>query len=242
MEEGMTNICGKFTAVLIAGFCMVLVGCNLDSLVKSDTQSEKILAPTSADVSPNMDFNKIRSIAVFPLFPGSGVIGEGLQSYEDPKYAEAVVQALSAELNVKQSQWKIHSPTDVLNTINKKSLGRGYKNLQADYNTSSGQLASFTAQTQKFLKSLASAMKVDGFIFGNYKVASGTIRAKNSWGLVTKQTLIMSKVNIALYYAKEKSIWWRATSEIQGTSSKAVSSNIAKSLASHVGKGTLRQL
>ncbi|PCJ83652.1 MAG: hypothetical protein COA54_15165 [Thiotrichaceae bacterium] len=238
----MTNIFGKSTAVITATLCIVLAGCNLDSLVKSDNRSEKILPPTSADVSPNMDFNKISSVAVFPLFPGSGVIGPGLQNYEDPKYAESVVQALSAELNAKQSQWKIRSPRDVLDTINKKSLGRGYKNLQADYNTSSGQLASFTAETQRFLKSLASEMKVDAFIFGNYQVASGTVTAKNAWGLVTKQNLTRSKVNVALYYAKSKSIWWRATSDIQGTGSDAVASNIAKSLASHVGKGTLRQL
>lgn len=239
----MKNTFGKYTAVITATLCLILSGCNLDSLIiKKDSQPEKILAPTSADVSPNMDFNKIGSIAVFPLFPGSGVIGEGLQSYEDPKFAESVVQALSAELTAKQSQWKIRTPEDVLRTISKKSLGRGYKNLQADYNTSSGQLASFTAETQRFLKSLASAMKVDGFIFGNYQVASGSMRVKNAWGVVTQQTITRSKVNVALYYAKGKSIWWRATSDIRGTSSGAVANNIAKSLASHVGKGTLRQL
>jgi len=238
----MRNVFGKYIVVIPAVICMVLAGCNLDELMKTDAKSEKILPPTSADVSPNMDFNKIRSVAVFPLFPGSGVIGKGLQSYEDPKYAESVVQALSAELSAKQSQWKIRSPGDVLSTINKKSLGRGYKNLQADYNTSSGQLATFTAETQRFLTSLASAMKVDAFIFGNYKVASGTAMVKNSWGLVEKQTITASRVNVALFYVKGKTIWWRASSDMQGTSSDAVASNTAKSLASHVGKGTLRQL
>ncbi|HEB87639.1 MAG TPA: hypothetical protein ENI68_11585 [Gammaproteobacteria bacterium] len=239
----MTNRYGKYIAVITVALSMVLTGCNmnLNDLIKPDNQSEKILAPTSADVSPNMDFNKVRSVALFPLFPGSGVIGEGLQSYEDPKFAGSVVQALSAELTTKQSQWKIRSPGDVLNAINKKSLGRGYKNLQADYNTSSGQLTAFTAQTQRFLKSLASAMKVDAFIFGNYQVASGSARVKTLLG-VMKQNVTRSKVNVALYYVKNKAIWWRATSDIQGTSSGAVASNIAKSLASHVGKGTLRQL
>ncbi len=233
----------KYSIVFISALCMILAGCNLnDLLVKPGKQPERILAPTSADVSPNMDFNKIRSVAVFPLFPGSGVIGNGLQSYEDPSFAESVVQALSAELTAKQSQWKIRPPGDVLNTINKKSLGRGYKNLQADYNTSSGQLATFTSQTQRFLKSLASAMKVDAFIFGNYKVASRSMMVKNAFGLVTQQNITLTNVNIALYYVKGKSIWWRATSDLQGKSSAAVASNVAKSLASHVGKGTLRQL
>lgn len=237
----MIKISRKYTAVITAAFFIVLTGCNLDSFMKKDTQSEKILAPTSADVSPNMDFNKITSVAVFPLFPGSGVIGPGLQSYEDPKFAESVVQALSAELNAKQSQWKIRSPGDVLKTINKKSLGRGYKNLQADYNTSNGQLATFTAETQRFLKSLASAMKVDAFIFGNYQVGTGSVMVKTIFG-VQKQNVTRSRVNIALYYTKDKALWWRATSDIQATSSAAVANNIAKSLASHVGKGTLRQL
>ncbi|HHJ34658.1 MAG TPA: hypothetical protein ENJ87_02730, partial [Gammaproteobacteria bacterium] len=214
----MIKIRREYTAVITAALFMVLTGCNLDSLMKADKQSEKILAPTSADVSPNMDFNKIGSVAVFPLFPGSGVIGPGLQSYEDPKYAESVVQALSAELTAKQSQWKIRSPGDVLNMINKKSLGRGYKNLQADYNTSSGQLATFTAETQRFLKSLASAMKVDAFIFGNYQVATGSALVKTILG-PQKQNVTRSRVNVALFYAKEKAIWWRATSDIQGASS-----------------------
>ena len=240
----MINRYGRYSVAVIAILSMALTGCKLDDLVKPTVteRHEKILKPTSADVSPNMDFNKIRSIAVFPLFPGSGNIGEGLQGYEDPKFAELVVQAVSSELAARQSQWKVLSPRDVLTTINKKSLGRGYKNLQADYNTSSGKLGSFTAQTQRFLESLASAMKVDGFVFGNYQVASGSFIAKNQWGISMKQNIVWAKVNVALYYAKSKSLWWRATSSIKGPSSDAVASNIAKSLASHVGKGTLRQL
>lgn len=238
----MMKIRRKYIAVITVALCLVLTGCNLDEFIKTDKQPEKILPPTSADVSPNMDFNKIRSVAVFPLFPGSGVIGNGMQSYEDPNFAQSVVQALSAELTAKQSQWKIRSPGDVLDTINRKSLGRGYKNLQADYNTSSGQLATFTSQTQRFLRSLASAMKVDAFIFGNYKVASGPVRVTNAFGLVTQENITLTRVNIALYYVKGKTIWWRATSDMRGYSSAAVANNVAKSLASHVGKGTLRQL
>ena len=218
-----------------------LAGCKtLEELTKTSSQPEKILKPSSADVSPNMDFNKIKSIAVFPLFPGAGVIG-GMQGYDNPKYAEDVAQALTSELAVKQSQWNIRTPKEVLDAINRSSLGRGYKNLQADYNTSSGQLTAFTAETQKFLATLAKKMDVDGFIFGNYVVVSQPTVVKTILGPVTRNAVV-SRVNVALFYAKDKAVWWRATSEIKGLDNDAVVKNIAKSLASYVGKGTLRQL
>jgi hypothetical protein len=213
----------------------------LDKFVKKSDQSEKILPPSSADVSPNMDFNKIGSVAVFPLFPGGGPIAPGLQSFEDPAYAEQVVQAFSGELTAKQSQWEIRGPGDVLDSINKAQLGRGYKNLQADYNTTSGQLAAFTQETRRFLSSLASAMKVDAFLFGSYDMASGIQLVRTPLGPVNRE-VTQSSVNVALFYTKDQVIWWRATSEMAATDRAKLVNNIAKSLASYVGKGTLRQL
>ncbi len=230
-----------FYSFLVSLALISLAGCKaLEGLTKSSDQSEKILKPSSADVSPNMDFNKIRSIAVFPLFPGAGVIG-GMQGYDDPKYAQDVAQALTAELSTKQSQWKIRTPKEVLDTINKYALGRGYKNLQADYNTSSGQLTAFTRQTQKFLATLAKKMKVDGFIFGNYVVVSQPTIVQTIFG-PQKRHVVVSEVNVALFYARDKAVWWRATSRIKGPDTTTVVNNIAKSLAAYVGKGTLRQL
>jgi len=240
----MLNKFAAHTGIVSVVLCLGLFGCDpamLNSFLKKSDQSEKILRPSSAEVSPNMDFNKIRSVAVFPLFPGGGTLGPGLQSYEDPAFAESVVQAFSAELTAKQSQWQIRSPGDVLAAINKARLGRGYKNLQADYNTTNGQLAAFTKETKRFLSDLATAMKVDAFVFGSYDVASGTKLVRTPLGSMSRE-VTQTSVSVVLFYTKGQVIWWRATSKIASGDRTKLVANISKSLASYVGKGTLRQL
>jgi len=232
--------------VLSVSLCIGLYGCDpamLDSLLKKPDTTEKILAPSSADVSPDMDFTKIASVAVFPLFPSGGVGNASLQYLEDPAYADSVCEIFTSELTQKQSQWKIYGQRDTLAAINKHSLGRGYKNFQADYNTASGQINAFvpTKATKDFLKQLAAAMKVDAFIFGSYNLASGTAMVRTVLGPVNR-VISRSSVNVALFQTKRQNIWWRATSTVTESSKEKLSSAISKSLASYVGKGTLRRL
>ncbi len=107
--------------VLSAFLCVGLYGCDpamLDSLLKKTDTSEKILAPSSADVSPDMDFTKIGSVAVFPLFPSGGVGNAQLQYFEDPAFADQICETFTSELTQKQSQWKIYGQRDTLAAIN----------------------------------------------------------------------------------------------------------------------------
>ncbi len=84
-------------------------------------------------------------------------------------------------------------------------------------------------------------MKVDAFVFGSYNLASGTTVVRTPLGLMNRQ-VSQSSVNVALFEAKKQVIWWRATSKMTAANKEKLSSGISKSLASYVGKGTLRRL
>jgi hypothetical protein len=223
-------------------------------MVQQSDESERIVTPSSAAVSPNMDFNKIISVAVFPLFPGGGQqmqmyspgIGmmEEMRSVEDPEFAEQVVQTFSSELIAKQSQWKIRSHKDTIDAIFKHDLGRGYKNFQADYNTAHGQMSAFviTGESKKFLRKLSAVMNVDAFIFGSYGLVYGTKMVQVPLLGLQKRQAVQCNVNVALFHCKDEAIWWRATDNKNSTDKTKLISSIAKSLASYVGKGTLQQL
>lgn len=234
--------------------CMVvalLFACTLPMVQQSD-ESERIVTPSSAAVSPKMDFNKIISVAVFPLFPGGGQqiqmyapgMMKGMRTVEDPEFAEQVVQAFSSELITKQSQWKIKSHKDTVDAIFKNDLGRGYKNFQADYNTAYGQMSAFTitGETKKFLRRLSTVMNVDAFIFGSYGLTYGTKLVQVPLLGLQQRQVVQCNVNVALYYCKNEEIWWKATDNKNSMDKTKLISSIAKSLASYVGKGTLQQL
>lgn len=231
-----------------------LFACAMPMLQKSD-EGEMILTPSRASVSPSMDFDKIRAAAVFPLFPGTGMASwsgvstpyftpSGGESIEDPAFAEQVCQALSSELMVKQSQWKIYSYNEVVEKIFKKDLGRGYKNFQADFNTASGQMQAFilTQESKRFLKELAAEMKVDAFIFGSYNLSYGTTIVQVPLLGARAQKTYQCSVNIVLYQTNKEQIWWQATDNKRSNDKNKLISSISKSLASYVGKGTLQRL
>ena len=242
----------KSTQLALCLLVIVLFACALPMLQKSD-DSEMILTPSSSAVSPSMDFNKISAVAVFPLFPGiGGATWSGTQmpystsseSIEDPAFAEQVCQSFCSELTVKQSQWKIYSYQEVVETIFKKDLGRGYKNFQADFNTASGQMQAFllTQESKKFLKQLASEMKVDAFIFGSYNLNYGSTIVQNPFFGAQLQKTFQCSVNVVLYQTNKEQIWWRASDNKKSNDKNRLISSISKSLASYVGKGTLQRL
>jgi len=228
--------------------CALLLSSCLDLMgtLKSD-ESEEIQTPSSADVSPKMDFNKIHAVAVFPLFPGGGptVMGHRAAQYiQDPAYGEEVAQGLSSELAAKQSQWKVHSYRDVTDAIARHDLARGYKNFQADFNTAHGQIQAFllTAESKQFLVKLANVMKVDAFIFGSYDLSYQMQPVQTYLGTLANKKVYHSGVSSVLYYARNQEIWWKASHRLTGSDRAKIVSVASKSLASYVGKGTLRQL
>lgn len=209
------------------------VGCT-EFLVKKD-QSQQVYQPSSAAVSPKMDFEKITSVAIFPFFPSGNI--------EDPDAAERLGTNFESELITRQSQWKIYTHRDVLTAIAKHNLGRGYKNFQADVNTARGQSGSFilTEETKSFLKKLASAMKVNAIIYGNYNVNSNRQMVQSLFGPV-QQLITNTEVSVALYFVPTDEIWWKATDKQVGNDRESLISSASKSLSTFVGKGTLQQL
>jgi hypothetical protein len=227
----------------------VLSACASLPWLQQSEEREMILTPTSAAVSPKMDFNKITAVAVFPLFPGGqmqmGSMGWQMgRSVDDPKFAEQIWQAFCSELTAKQSQWKIYSYKEVVETIFKNNLGRGYKNLQADFNTLLGQqMRTFmlTKESKYFLRKLSSVMKVDAFIFGSYNLAYGTKYVSGLLG-PQKRQILQCLVNVALFQTNSEEIWWKASDQKTSNDKNKLVSSISKSLASYVGKGTLQRL
>lgn len=230
------QIISVFSFMAIA---FLLMGC-LDQLMVRKDQNETILKPSSMSVSPKMDFEKISTVAIMPFFPGGGTDSS---SIEDPQFAEQLGSSFVSELSTKQSQWKIIPQKDVLNSIIKNNLGRGYKNFQADYNTASGQMNSFvlTEETKNFLTNLASVLKVDAIIYGSYSLKNEVKMTQSIMGPMQVR-VNNCNVSVALYYIKGHEMWWKATSNLYNTNKDNLVNEISKSLSSYVGKGTLVQL
>jgi hypothetical protein len=194
------------------------------------------ITPPDASRSPNMDFTKIASVGIFPLFPSG-------QSVENEQFAESLISTLTGEIQQRQSQWKILSYKDILTAINTGNLGTGYKNLQADYNTfggPGGQLI-LSPATREFLKDLRTKSGADAFLIGSYTLGAHQEVQQN---IVFGPVLVksdMCTVRVSLFYAKDEQNWWMASINRYGKAD-AIVNEIAQSLASYMGKGTLRQL
>ncbi|RMF87463.1 MAG: hypothetical protein D6739_01625, partial [Nitrospirae bacterium] len=72
-------------------------------------------------------------------------------------------------------------------------------------------------------------------------LASGTVVVNTPFGPMNRH-IAKGSVDVALFQNQSQSVWWRATSEMAGSSKDEIGSGISKSLASYVGKGTLRRL
>lgn len=93
--------------------CAVLLTACLDMMTRQ-SRSEEIIKPDNVYVSPNFDFNKVSGLGIFPIFPSE---------IENPNFADAFSRAFTAELQTRQSQWKIIPPSELVAEINRRDLG-----------------------------------------------------------------------------------------------------------------------
>lgn len=210
---------------------LTMAGCG--SMFGSSS-TERITAP-SASTSPKMDFEKIRTIAVFPLFPAGQV--------DEQQFAESLVAELTAEVAKRQSQWTIQSYRETLGFINAGDLGSGYKNLQADYNTFGGPGGQMVVSpaTREFLGRLSEVSGADAFIIGSYNLGTSQTYDSNPFTGTLIRYVDSCEVRLSVYYVREDENWWTASVTRAGDRGKIIAS-IAQSLGAYMGKGTLRQL
>jgi hypothetical protein len=184
-----------------------------------------------------MDFTKIRSIGLFPLFPGG-------DSVEDQEVAEALINAINGEVQTRQAQWRTLSYRDLLSTIQQSNLGTGYKNLQADYNTFAGPAGQvvLSPQTKTFLKELARVTGADAFLIGSYSLSNEVRQVHPIWSSRPIHVRVEAiTVRLSLYFAREEQWWWTASMKQAGKRADILGT-LSQTMGAHVGKGTLRQL
>lgn len=221
---------GLVGATLLASVIWI-VGCG--SLFGS-SGGTRITAP-NASTSPKMDFGKIRTIAVFPLFPAGQV--------DEQQFAESLVAELTAEVAKRQSQWTIQSYRETLGFISAGDLGSGYKNLQADYNTFGGPGGQMVVSpaTREFLRRLSEVSGADAFIIGSYNLGTSQTYDTNPFTGTRVSYVEACEVRLSVYYVREDENWWTASVTRGGDRNKIIE-GIAQSLGAYMGKGTLRQL
>lgn len=199
------------------------------------------IRPPAAYVSPNMDFTKIGKVGVFPLFPTSNPASV-YPSVTDDQFSETLASALTSELQTRQSQWNILGYKDVIGIVNRASLGSGYKNLQADLNTSyAGPMGVLvlSAATRKFMADMQKTAGVDAFLLGTYGLTREP-RVVGKYVALTREVDV-AQVRLVLLSARDGEAWWTATVGRYGER-EGVVREIAQSLAANLGKGTLRQM
>ncbi|MCC6930172.1 MAG: hypothetical protein IT359_14400 [Gemmatimonadaceae bacterium] len=202
--------------------------------------NQQIRAP-QAFVSPNMDFTKITKVGVFPIFPASNPASP-YASISDEDFSEALASALSSELQTRQAQWGIVDYKSLLNIVSRANLGTGYKNLQADMNTSYAMMQGglvLSPATKRFMSDIQKAAGVDAFLIGTYGLTREP-RSVGSLVAVTREVDVAS-VRLVLIAARESEAWWTASVGRYGNR-EGVVREIAQSLAANLGKGTLRQM
>lgn len=116
-------------AILVGVLALTLAlnGCVelLDVAQPHQTGAEQ---PDEAFVSPDMKFEEITSVGIFPFLP----LGD-----ENDQLADLLNSSFGGEVQNRQgSAWRIRSHRQVLDYISQGGLGQGYKQLQADHNTS----------------------------------------------------------------------------------------------------------
>lgn len=204
------------------------------AVVVSACASRGVRAP-QAFTDPDMNFDKIRVVAVLPVFP---------ENVEDQIFSGALGMQLESALVTRQSQWKLIGAREVLQIINKNDLGRGYKNLQADMNVPAsgmGQIA-YSPGTNEFVRNLKRATGADAFIVGTYNFSQPV------FGGVVGQILSSvlppgTCVKVSLLYANGTSAenWWSAIIKRKRINDQVLQ-EMAASVAANIGKGTLLQL
>lgn len=221
-----------FRGIAILASFAIVTGCA--EVLTTGSAPPPVGPPNAASQSPNMDFAKIGSLGVFPLF----VAPRGV---EDEQFSEQMIGALTNEVQTRQSQWKIFGYREVLGFINQGNLGQGYKNLQADYNTfSPGGMFVFSPPTREFLRQMQSTANVDAFLFGSYTIQQKEVVEQTILGPARK-AVWECHLTLSLWHAKDQQTWWTAEHGLAGSRDQVVA-QMARTMAAYVGKGTLRQL
>jgi hypothetical protein len=185
-----------------------------------------------------MDFSQIHGVAILPLFP---------EGTEDQVFSGAFGSKLESALTTRQSQWRFVSARETLQVINTRDLGRGYKNLQADFNASGTEMGQivFAPATNVFIRELGRATKTNAFLVGTYSLdqplLGGTLGSLFS--SIGNGTGSGTRVKISLLYANGSSLesWWTAVVKRSKINDQTLQ-EMAESIAANIGKGTLRQL
>jgi hypothetical protein len=219
------------TAIVTAAF----LGVGATSCVTtSDRASQTVVPPDQALQSPNMDFTHIKAVGIFPFFP---------TGTEDEAFGDSLSTAFVAEVQTRQgSAWKIYSQRDIFQSISEANLGQGYKQLQADHNSSGIGRLVLTPGTREFLRALQAKCGADAFLIGSYRLGSQSVSHKNPYtGQVEIRQVPTYSVQVALYSVQGDQYWWNARIARSGDKDSVIKT-IAASLAANVGTGTLRNL
>lgn len=195
----------------------------------------RINAPR-AYLDPAMDFSKIHTVAVVPMFP---------ESTEDQVFSGALGLQLESALVTRQSQWKIIGSKEMLQVINSQNLGTGYKNLQADMNvpgSAMGQVA-YSPATNEFIKALKRSTGADAVLVGTYGFSQSVGGGGGLLGNLVNSALGGTKVKVSLLYMNGPSAenWWTALVTRRRINDQVIQ-EMAESIAANIGKGTLLQL
>ncbi len=233
LQELLGSSGGRWIAgCLLLNVCVL--GLGMDGCVTTPPDPPTIPEPDEAFQSPNMNFSEIATVGIFPFFPTGN---------ENEQLGDTLSTTFVGEVQTRQGNaWKIHSHRDMFQFINEANLGKGYKQLQADHNSSgTGQLV-LTPATKEFLRALQAKCGADAFLIGSYTMGSQPHKQMN---YVTGQYEIVQipaySVRVALYSVKGDQYWWSAKITRAGRMEWAVKV-AAESLAANIGKGTLRNL
>lgn len=217
---------------------LAMAGCTYTGGMQP--RGEPILPPQQASVSPNYAPEKITKVAVFPLF-ATGTA--------DDLLADRLVIAINSEVASRHSQWEIVSYRDLTRLITEHGLMTGFRNLEADHNTYSGPygIMLLSPATQGFLKQLHQISGIDAILVGSYSFSTQTepVPIRTLRGeTIRYDHYDVNSVTLSLVYTPTPSSWWVATASRKGPPGQgdAVARAIAQTLASHIGRGTRRQL
>ncbi len=214
---------------LVVGIC----GC-VELLVTGQPARTGAEQPDEAFVSPDLKFEEISSVAIFPFLPVRD---------ENDQWADLLNDSFAGEVQSRQENaCRVHVHRQLLDYISQSGLGQGYKQLQADHNSSPMGLLVLTPSTVQFFRTLHQKHGVDAFLIGSYQIGTRVEQRVNcSTGQIDFTRIPEYTVRVALYSVKANEVWWRAKITRAGNMNQ-VARVVSASLAANIGKGRLRNL
>ncbi len=202
---------------------LVLAGWTL-SCAMATQRRVTIPTPSVQLRSPNLNFEKIKVLCLFPAHN----IGT-----EVPELSSGLNTGISQYISAQYPDWQIISAVDLLKYINQYGLGRGYQNYSSDLSTFAQvglATPAFTQETKSFFWDLRKRLGCDAFLFVQYNYVPGSEASTRS----------------ILYYVPEERAWWVASIEfrlfLRSIPPSEIANLTSQSIAQNIGKGVLRQL